>query len=292
MAPLHIAQQEGYFEDEGLNVEFIRLGRNVDAVPALIQGQVEVGVGQLTVNILNAMSAGARIRAVAGSGHLSPSGCTYHATVIRSALLGDDKVVDPGQLRGRKAELDIAIPHAYWFAETLRPVGLTLEDLEVVNVPPAATADAFLGDSFDLTMLSEPYLSELVQFEEAAVWRGAEEVVPDYQQTMVFFGPSLLDDRLEEGVRFVAAVIRGMRQYNLGKTPRNLDILERATGLTRRQLAVSCWPSISVDGQIHAAGFSGYQRWALEQGLVARVLSEEQLIDLRYLDRANAELAR
>lgn len=285
-APFHIAQAEGYFADENLDVEFVRLTRNIDAIPALAQGQVDVGIGQYAVSMLNAVGGGARIRAVAGDGRLAPGECTFHGVIIQSDLFPDGPRTDPGEFRGRRAELDIALPHAYWLDTALQPAGLSIDDLEIVNVPMPATADAFRNDAFDITGIDEPRLSPLIASGDATLWRGTEQIVPDYQISMVFFGRALLDERPEVGERFVAAFLRGVRQYAEGKTDRNLDILEEALRLTRDELRTMCWAHMDADGRMLTDGILGYQEWALTRGLVDRVLSDDELVDRRFIEAA------
>ena len=287
-APFHIAQEEGYFADENLEVEFVRLTRNIDAIPALAQGQVDAGTGQLTIAMLNAIAGGARIRAVVGNGHLAPDGCTFHGIVVRRDLVEATESTGPELFHGRRVELDIALPHAYWFEKVLQPAGLTLDDIEIVNVPTAATVDAFVTGAFDATGVTEPRITQILESGQAVLWKGAEEVVPDYQQNLIFFGSNLLDERPEVGERFIKALLRGIEQYNLGKTERNLEILEGAMRLSREELATMCWVSMYADGRMHPEGFVGYQEWAMQRGLVDHVLSADELIDTRFLDSASA----
>jgi len=281
-APFYIAQAEGYFADENLEVEFVRLTRNIDAIPALAQGDVDIGGGQVTIAMLNAMSGGARIRIVAGTGHLAADGCSFHGFVVQRGLLPDGGELTADGLRGRRVEVDITLPHAYWLHTALQPLGLDIDDLEVVDVPMQALVDAFLNDAFDFTGLTEPRLSALLQSGQAVLWRGAEDIVPDYPQNVLFFGRSLLDERPEVGERFMRAYRRAIRQYNEGKTARNVEILAEATRLSREQLETMCWVSMDDDARIRFAGFDGYQQWAMGQGLVERVMPEGELVDRRF----------
>jgi len=291
-APFHIAAAEGFFEDEGLDVEFIRLTRNIDAIPALAQGEVDVGGGQLTVAMLNAIAGGSRIRAVVDSGHLAADGCTFAGVVVRSELLREGRVTDAEQLRGRRLEVDLVLPHAYWLEGALRTVGLGFDDMELVNVPAAATVEAFLSHAYDLTSVTEPRITQMVQTGQGAVWMGVQELFPDYPQSLLFFGASLLDERPEVGERFTAAYVRAIRQYNEGKTPRNLEILESALRMSRADLTTACWVSMDDDGHIPLAGLTGYQQWVMQRGLLDRVMPEEELIETRFIDAAIARLAR
>jgi len=291
-APFHIAQQEGYFADENLEVEFVRLTRNIDAIPALAQGQVDVGAGQPTIAMLNAIGNGARIRGVAGVGHLAPDGCTAHAIVVQRDLIEGSETTGPEIFRGRRIELDIALPAAYWFEKALEPAGLTLEDVEIINVPTAATVDSFLSGAYDATGLSDPRITQILETGQGALWMGTQEIVPNYGRDLVFFGPNLLDERPEVGVRFLKALLRAIEQLQLGKTERNLDTLEASMRLSRDELTAACWTPVEADGRIHAEGYQGYQEWALQRGLVDRVLPRDEMIDTRQLDRANAALGR
>jgi hypothetical protein len=62
--------------------------------------------------------------------------------------------------------------------------------------------------------------------------------------------------------------------------------------LSREELTDACWADVYADGRIHAEGYQGYQEWALQKGLVDRVLNADEIIDTRPLERANAELGR
>ena len=289
MSPLYIADAEGFFEDEGLDVEFVRLTRNIDAIPSLAQGEVDVGAGQMAISILNAVGSGARIRGVAGLGRLATDGCSFHGVVIQRELFAEGADTDPEAFRGRRVEMDIALPHAYWLDRALQPAGVTLDELEIVDVPMSATVDAFVKGSFDLTGIDEPRLSMLLQSGSATLWKGTEAIVPDYQVSFLFFGPSLLDERPEVGERFIAAYLRGVRQYNEGKTERNLEILEAAMRWSREELEQMCWVTMDDDGRMFFDGLVGYQEWALERGLVERVLTEDEMTSRRFIDAAVRE---
>jgi hypothetical protein len=86
--------------------------------------------------------------------------------------------------------------------------------------------------------------------------------------------------------------LKAIRQLRLGKTPRNLAIVEQASGLTPEQVAGACWPALSSDGRVDPSAFRGYQEWSVARGLLDRVLSDDELFDHRFVDRANAEVAR
>lgn len=289
--PFHIAAQEGYFAAQNLDVEFIRLPRIQELMTGLARGEVDVAAGMLTTTLVNSIAGGARMRLVGALGHL-PTDCTFSGAVARAELAADGALSDPERLRSLTWDLDILIPYGYWLEEILRPHGLEVDDLTIVNLPEATAVESLLAGSVDVTFVTEPFLGALAaRPEEAAVWHDFGKVVADYQLSTLMYGPTLLDERPEVGERFAVAMLQAIRQYMRGKTPRNLEIVEAASGLSTEQVRGACWPAARVDGRIPDGAFTAYQEWMVRQGLSERVLRDEEFIDPRFVDRANDLLA-
>jgi NitT/TauT family transport system substrate-binding protein len=287
-SPFYIAAEEGFFEEQNLEVEFVRLPRAVEAIPALARGEVDVSAGQLTLTVLNAMTSGVRIQLVAGTAFDSPDGCTNNGLLARRELVESGRLSGPEDLVGLKVELDVLLPSAFAVDRLLQSAGLGIDDLEVVNLPAPAHVDAVAAGTIDLAVATEPYLTRMSREGKAVVWMGTEEIVPDYQLSSVMFGPSLLDDRPDVGERFMVAFRKAMRQYEQGKTPRNLEILSEATGLSVEELNGMCWPTFREDGRVGTDGFIEYQEWLRSRELIDRVLPAEDLVDERFVEHANA----
>ena len=137
-APFHIAAAEGYFKRQNLDVEFVNLTRTSDAIPALITGEVDVASGLLTAGTLNAIGKKGRMRIVADKGYLAANGCTVNAIIARRALVEARELDEPTKLRGRRFDLDVLLPEAYYVDLLLQRAGLSFDDLDIVNLPPAA----------------------------------------------------------------------------------------------------------------------------------------------------------
>lgn len=287
-AAITIAVEEGYFEDQNLDVEVVNLTRNMEAVPALVRGDVDVGIGQLTVNIVNAIAGGARLRFVIGSVVLEPSACSFNAILARRALVEEGKLDRAEQLQALQVELDPLLPQGFFMSRALEPFDLTVDDLQRVNLPTGANIDALINGSIDVTIASEPLLTRALSSGQAVVWRAGEELVPGYQLSSVMFGPTLLDERPEVGERFTVAFLRGLRQLRAGPTERNVELMALHTGLDPGLVKQLCWPSADPTGRIRPEGLMELQAWLLSRGLIDAVIPEEELIDTRFIDRANA----
>jgi len=292
MAPFHIAAEEGLFAEQNLDVEFITLGRNQEIMTALAQGDVDVAAGMLTVNELSLVASGARIRMVAALGELTPDDCTFTAFVARRDVVESGALSDREAIRRLRFDADLLIPFGYWIDEWLRPIGMTVDDLSIVNLPSPAALEALRNGAIDVTVESEPYLTMYRDMPEATVLTSVGELTPRYVLSLVMYGRRLLDDSPAAGDRLMSALLKAMRQYRLGKTPRNLEIVRSATGLTADQVANACWITMTEHGRLDPGVFLGYQRWSVAHGLVDRVLADDELFDMRFIDHANAELDR
>jgi len=292
LMPFYIAAEEGYFAEQNLDVDFLRLGRNQDFMAALAQGDVDVTAGMLALNELSLVASGARLRVVAALNELSPDGCAYLAIVARRELLESGALQDREQIRSLRFDISPFVPLGYTMDELLRTFDLTLDDVDTVDLPPPAAVEMLRRGDIDVTADAEPFVSTHIATGEAVIWRSLAELTEDYVSSVLMFGPTLLDERPEVGARFTTAILKAVRQFRQGKTPRNLSIAEAALGLTPAQLELACWPVPSDDARVRASAFLGYQQWLVARGLLDRVLAEDELLDHRFIDLANAELAR
>jgi NitT/TauT family transport system substrate-binding protein len=105
---------------------------------------------------------------------------------------------------------------------------------------------------------------------------------------LLFFGPKLLDEHTDVGQRFMLAYLEGVRQYQQGKSPRNLEILARHTDLSRETLEKLCWVPFRDDGQPHLPSMLEFNAWAVRKGLVEARLSGPEIFDPRFLQCARA----
>lgn len=287
--PLHVALAEGFFRDEGIDVEFVRVGRSQELMAALARGEVDAVTGLLTVNELNAIAAGVRVRAVAALASPEPDGCTFLALIARTGLAESGALDDPDRLREMVFDTDPLVPLGYQVDLLLRRRGLGLDDVEVVNLPPPAGLDAMRTGAVDVILENEPFLSEHLRAGTATVWVPVQEITPGYPHSVLLYGSRLLDEQPDLGTRFVRALLRGMERFREGKTERNLQIVEEASGLSRDRLEAACWPTAPAGARVDVDAVRGYQEWSVTRGLLTGVLPDDQIIDSRFVELAAAK---
>jgi NitT/TauT family transport system substrate-binding protein len=289
-APFFIAQDEGFFVEQGIQTEVIQFTHSPDAIPALARGQLDVAGGFITVSMLNAMAQGARIKFVADKSYSDPAGCTYMGLVARRTLVETGKLADPVQLKGCRVAINEASIEGYWVEKVLKTAGLALSDIRTGDIPDAAMLSAFEKGAIDLGTPAEPWITRVLDAGHAVMWKPIQHVVPGCQFGVILFGPNLLDKSPETGKRFMAAYVKAVQQYNQGKTKRNLEILAAHTGLDPGLLTRACWPSFRADGRINPESVLDFQAWAVEKGYLDRSITPEQFWDPRFVDCAERHI--
>ena len=88
----------------------------------------------------------------------------------------------------------------------------------------------------------------------------------------------------------MTAYLKAVRQYNQGKTKRNLEILVEHTGLDQTLLEEACWSLVRNDGTINVESVLDFQDWALEKGYIDNPVTEDQFWDPSFVEYANQVL--
>jgi NitT/TauT family transport system substrate-binding protein len=287
-AALYIGQAEGYFLEQGIDLELVRMVNTETAVPLLVSGEVDVLPGQAAPGLLNAIVRRAPIRMVAEKGRFASGECNSLALIVR-----------PEQLLGRgekgwgapvhRISVDPQAGSLYFVETALQREGLSLDDFDRVSIPHAIELQTLIDGGIDVALTGEPYLTQALKSEKAVTWVGATDVLPDVEFSFLFYGANLLANR-ELGERFMAAYLQSVRQYMQGKTPRNLQIISAATREDLDVLRAACWPAQRADGGVALENVMRYQKWARSKGLIDDIVAADQLWDGGFIEAANRAL--
>jgi NitT/TauT family transport system substrate-binding protein len=286
-APLFIADDEGDFRREGIEIEYVRLQEGVDGIPALLNGDIDVLGGSLTFGFFNLIHRGARIRAIAGKGIIPSGGCASQAILARRDLIAGGRLAAPA---GRRlvASVNRASYTTYVMGRALQAAQLGLDDVDLVDLPQPLLVGSFESGRIDLAFVSEPWISAVLDTGSAAVWQPASALLPGFQYAFIFFGPNLLDREPGLGDRFIRAYLHGVRRFAEGKTTRNVDIIVARTGLDRRLVDRACWPILQTDAVPDIATVRDFQAWSHERGWIDAIAEPDAYWEPGFLDRARA----
>ena len=284
-APFFIADEEGYFKEQGIEVEFVKFASLSTAVPALAQGDLDIGAGAISASLFNAIARGINIKIVADKGRLN-SNCSIGAIVVRKDLFDSGEITEIAHLKGKKIALSDYSIDGYLYSEIFNRGNLSLGDIEKVELGPTERIGALKTKSIAAVALGEPSITRAVDEGLAVKLIGYEKVASDFQMGTILYGPNLLENNPELGNRFMVAYLKAVRQYNEGKTERNVEIIQKYTELDRETVERSCWYSFDDDGRLNTPSLMKMQNWSFENGYIDSLVTEDQLVDESFIDSA------
>ena len=199
-APFYLAQQNGYYRDGGLDVEF-QNKIDPDLIPLVGAGTIDIGIGDGT-SVIPAASNGIPIEYIATIYGKFPD------IVFAKASSG---IVKPADLKGKK----IGIPGRYgssWvmLQAMLASAGLTTDDVQIVEYPDYSQEAAVEQGAVDAaTGFSNNEPIQLEQHGQKAVVLHIDDITP-------LPGPGLIassatiDAKHDAIAAFVAATLQAM----------------------------------------------------------------------------------
>ncbi|OYN87950.1 ABC transporter substrate-binding protein [Parenemella sanctibonifatiensis] len=229
-APFFLAQDKGYFSQAGVEVELLAKGGTSGETYQLVStNNVTSGGATWGAGLFNANAAGASLSVIASVSRIPLSG-PNPAPFLVSTSSGITSVADlAGRRVGTPGDGGFGI---YSIAKALESGGLTLADVELVNVGPPETGPALSGGSIDAAWSIEPISTALTS-------QGiAEELLPiDYhagtELGALVFSSDFVDENPEAVVNFTAAYLAAAAELKAGgwDDPDNQQIIATYTEL-------------------------------------------------------------
>lgn len=229
-APLYIADAQGAFADKGITLELIPVKSGQDGIPMLASGQLDVMVAGFSAGMFNALHEGLAFKIV-GSMGISPGDPENSPTAleVRQALVDDGSVKAVSDLRGRKIAVagGPGATGGYLLATMLEQGGLTLADVEVVNLSTPDQEPALTNGSVDAATPSAPFSTAI---QEAGV--GSPLAVPakGVTGTGVMYSEQFVAGEFAQP--FFTALTQGAQQLSDtgAQSDEVYEILAKATG--------------------------------------------------------------
>jgi NitT/TauT family transport system substrate-binding protein len=213
-APFFIADKKGYFADEGLKVKIIRFDSAAKMIPSLGTGELDVGSGATSAGLYNAAKRGVSIKIVADKAR-SAKGYGFQAVLARKDLADSGKVKSLKDFKGLKVALSaIGNSESAIIDIALKQGGLSFADIEPVYLGFPEHTPAFLNRAIDASLTVEPTTSQILKMGTAVKLIGSDEIYPDFQTAVTFYGATFIKNKPEEAKKFMKALVRGMRFYN------------------------------------------------------------------------------
>jgi NitT/TauT family transport system substrate-binding protein len=284
-----IAKDEGYFAQEGIDAQLVSIdGQQV--ILAATSGELDVISMPVRPGIFNTILRGADLRIVADKGHSAPGPCSAEA--FSAPIATAERIEKNKSFRGERFAKQRATHIEFLIDRLLEKNGLTRDDVEFVELSNSEYVAAIQDKINAVLYTSEPKMSNLISQGLVKMVIAAEDIEPGHQFSVVTFGKRLLHDDPELGRRFMRAYIRGVRQYNEGKTDRNVEIISRYTKFPPEIIRRSCWIPIYNDARVRPEGLSSFMAWALKNEYLDADVPVSMWWDGSYIDAAEASLGQ
>lgn len=258
-----IAKEEGFFAEEGIDPEFVDIDQ-ASGLLAATTGDLDVFTGPVRSGLFNAMLRGAALQVVADAGHFEPMPCSPESFAA-PAPIAERIAAKGGSLRGEKIATIAGGVTEYLIEKLLEQRKTMRAEVELAQLPQGNYL-ARSGRKMDaVRYMSEPQLSEVLANRSMKVIATSQDVAPGHQHAVMSFSRRLLRDR-ELGRRVMRAYLRGVRQYNEGKSERNVAILARHSKLSPEIVRASCWTAIAGDGRVRDEAIQPILDWFLARG--------------------------
>jgi len=296
-APIFIAQDKGYFADEGLTIELESFRSGALIIPPLALGQLDVGFGEIGPAIYNAVAQGLDVRAVATAGS-EPAGFGSVPLLVRTDLFDSGEVTTVADLQGRTVAVNLERSMAeYLLAEALAQAGMAVDDVTLVSLPFPDMPAAFANGAIDAAVLPHPLAAQAIGAGHAQVLMAGDLVTENPQLAIISFGPRLLDPNAADvATRFLAAYLRGVRDLagDGWQQDDNVAIISQYTNVPAPAVRGGAPPYFDPNGAINAESVSRSQAYFLDRGYLEyqTALPIDSVVDTTLLDQALEQVGR
>ncbi|MER3458549.1 MAG: metal ABC transporter substrate-binding protein [Chloroflexota bacterium] len=277
--PFHVAQQNGYFKEVGLEVE-LKPVKSAQERDALLQaGEIDGMLNDLISTALFNQN-GPQIKIVAVARRAYPQSAQYR--ILASPNSG---ITSPEQLKG----VEIGISHntviEYITDRLLEQAGLKPEEIKTVEYTViTARYEALMSDQIKAATIPDPLAS-------GAVAAGAKVVLDDtkytqFSQSNLSFSVKTLQSNPEAVRRFLRAWNRAVDELN-ANPDKYRDVLIEQKVVPQAIQGTYQMPPFPKAEITSEAEWNDVIQWMMEKGLLKAPVAYKDAVDESYLEINN-----
>lgn len=290
-AGIILADKLGYFEKQGIKIEYVQFNSGADELTSVASNQVDVSRGIINAGLFNAANQGVGLKLVADGGHNIPNK-GYFQIALRKGL--GEKYKDYKDMKGmRVAIASVGSINQLFVEKALVKGGLASKDITFVVVdsfPDMLTAVA--NNNADATMQIEPLITQGVDQGILEWWKDPDEYAQGEEISVLMYSPNFVKKN-DLANKFMIAYLQGVRVYNDAFVTGDKDqdkiigILTKTTFVDKADIFRRMKPpGLDPNGYVLKDGVASDQEWYIKQGLVKERADLNKLIDNSYVENA------
>src|SRR5499426_2346663 len=236
---VYVAKDLGYFDEEGISVEFAQFESGLQALRGGVAGGLDI-LGASSEPVIAAISRGAKIRSIFSYAH--------RLTVV---MVAQESIRKPADLRGKNLGIqEVGAFREVMTRAVLHSAGLTSHDVHYIPVSSAGYIAALMENRIDTAILhiDQAYMARTKKasiYPLVPLW----EVMPNYWYGTFTTNEEFLRKEPELLSRAVAGIIKAHRFMYRNKD-RSLELVSKHTGYPKEVLspaydalaAAKVWP--------------------------------------------------
>ncbi len=297
-APLYIAMERGYFQDEGLDASFRFFEAAQPIAAAAVSGDIDVGITALTGGFYS----------LAGRGTLKVIGGGLHERqgFEGTALVVSNKAYDAGltsaaKLPGHSLGITQFGSSFHYIAGRIAEAegfdlsSVALRPLQSIGNMLAAVRTGQIDATMNVASLVKPL--DAAGQAHVVAWIG--DIVP-YQITAVFAPTRMIEDHADALHRFARAYQKGVADYRRAflrhdaagrpvhdaETDAVIPLIRKyvfASDPDARRKIIDGAGYYDEGGKLDVADVAAQLRWFIAEGLVKQKIDPAEIIDTRFL---------
>ncbi len=294
-AAFFIAQAKGYFEREGIKPEITYFGASAPMYPAVVSGDIDVGVTGLTAATFN-LGAKGGFKLIAGVVRELPNYPVNSFMVTDKAYQAGFRSLE--DLKGRRlANTTAGSTHHYTWGALAQKMGIGTQDYSLVPLQSLENIyAAFQSGQVDGSIIPAIQTAE---FEMSGIghvlgWTGDRV---QWQITSVFANPATLTKRRDMVERFLRAFRQAARDYDAAFNQRTaegkrikgpgydelLGIIAKALNLPAVQVELAL-PYVDPEARLDVGSIHDQLKFWQKEKLVPASADAATLLDLSFVD--------
>jgi NitT/TauT family transport system substrate-binding protein len=273
--PMYVAQQQGYFTENGLSVEFVPAASAAERDQLMQAGQIDGMINDLVSTMLYNQAA-PQITVVRFARTATPEFPQYSILAAR-----DSGIASPQDLKGVEIGVSEGTVIAYTTDRLLQAEGLAPEDIQTIAVPKIPDRMALL-DSGQLKAANLPDPLSLLAMQGGATVVVDDSAHPEYGNSLISFNKEFVDANPETVRAFLAAIEKATAEINADKSKWQDLLVEQklVPAPLLESYTLPDFPAASVPSE---AQFADVLAWAVDKGLVENEIAYADSVSEAYL---------
>jgi len=220
--PWQVAEEEGIFDDAGVNVELVWFEGYLDSINALAAGQLDAN-SQTLNDTIGSVAAGSEQVIV-----LVNDNSTGNDQIIVSKEIGTVQ-----DLKGKKIGLEAGVVDHYLLLLGLAKAGLSFSDVEIVNLETGAAAAAFAAGQLDAVAVFAPFTTQALTREGSKTLFSSKDfpgAIPDH----LVVSKALIAERPEDVQKLIDAWYRTL-EFLEENSDKAVEIMAKRAGVSEEE---------------------------------------------------------